>query len=179
MTELDKLEAYLKENGIKYERIDEPCPYKRPTDLEWPEGFGERHQIIVKDSRDKYMWDAICHWGSYGYEDGLLEVMGPVMVEQDMDVEGFLTAEEIIDKIESGIWIFTFGCGQKYAGHYVRLEGDFDTAREKMIFLFGREWSMQYSLLNWMKQAQKWIISLEIKMALTMGQKKQLLGKFG
>lgn len=178
MTELDKLEAYLKENEIKYKRIDEPCQWKQPTDLDLPEGFGERHQILVYDGNDKYMWDAICHWGSYGYEDGLLEVMGPVMVEQDMGVEGFLTAEDIINKIEGEIWIFTFGCGQNHAGHYVRLEGDFDTARDKMFFLFGREWSMQYSLRSWMRQAQRGS-SRETKMTLTEKQKEQLDKAFG
>lgn len=47
LTELDKLENYLKEKGIDYKRIDEKA--KVPILLEDPEmkGWGERHQIIV------------------------------------------------------------------------------------------------------------------------------------
>lgn len=38
--------------------------------------------------------DAVCHDGSYGREKGLLEIMGLVEDEED-DVEGYLTAEEV------------------------------------------------------------------------------------
>ena len=46
-------------------------------------------------------WDAICHSGSYGHERGLLEVMGTIAraVEDDDDVEGWLTAEEILQRL--------------------------------------------------------------------------------
>lgn len=46
-------------------------------------------------------------------------------------------------------WIFTFGCGQQHAGRYVRIWGTFDEARRKMFEKFGREWSVQYSEVDW------------------------------
>jgi hypothetical protein len=42
-------------------------------------------------------WDAICHDGSYGRESGLIEVMG---LFDDDDVTGYLTAEDILKKID-------------------------------------------------------------------------------
>lgn len=84
-TELNKLEEYLKEKGFKYERIDDDSD----------ETFN-RHQIIVGD------WDVICHYGSFGYEQGLLELMGG-LVDTAVDgdtVVGYLTADDIIARIE-------------------------------------------------------------------------------
>ena len=40
--------------------------------------------------------------------------------------------------------IFTFGCGQVHANHYVKIYGDPDSAREEMFRRFGKKWSMQY-----------------------------------
>lgn len=105
MTELDKLEQYLRENRIKYERIDDDGEVAKEmmirSGMEYPDGYGERHQIIVYDDKGKQVWDAICHWGSYGYEQGLLEVMGdPVVRNSDGDsVCGWLTAQDIIDRL--------------------------------------------------------------------------------
>lgn len=103
MTELDKLEAYLKENGYKYERIDtEPQKVEmmaggKPFLSESLLKFGELHQIIVYNG-ERRVWDAICHPGSYGYEQGLLEIMGTIA--KNDDVEGFLTADQIIEKLK-------------------------------------------------------------------------------
>ena len=88
MTELDKLEQYLKDNNIEYERIDEN------------EGLGF-HQIVVP-SRKNREWDAICHYGSYGYEKGLLEIMGTI-VDYDKvgdSVEGWLTADDVVERMK-------------------------------------------------------------------------------
>lgn len=41
--------------------------------------------------------DAICHSGSYGHEEGLLEIMG--LTRNDDSVEGWLTSEEVFDRI--------------------------------------------------------------------------------
>ena len=90
MSELDKLEQYLKEEGIGYSRTDEN------TDL-WG-----RHQIIVFGQDSNVAWDAICHRGSYGFEQGLLEIYGNI-VDQEKDgdsVVGWLTAEDVIKRIE-------------------------------------------------------------------------------
>ena len=91
MKELDKLEEYLKEKGIKYERYDE-MPLSKNYIIDY-------HQICVPcwnpETRD---WDAICHRGSFGYEEGLLEIMGSIT--RNDDVEGWLTAEDVIERIE-------------------------------------------------------------------------------
>ena len=44
--------------------------------------------------------DAVCFPGSYGYSDGLLEIMGLVDTEEVGDtVEGWLTAVEVFQRI--------------------------------------------------------------------------------
>lgn len=84
LTQLDKLEKYLKENGVKYERIDTK----------------NTHQINVPNSKDKE-WDAICHYGSFGYKEGLLEIYGSIVPENIGDtVEGYLTAEDVVKRID-------------------------------------------------------------------------------
>lgn len=46
-------------------------------------------------------WDAICHSGSYGSKSALLEVMGKKLVRNTYDtVEGWLTAEEILERLD-------------------------------------------------------------------------------
>lgn len=95
LEELDKLEKYLKSHGYICVRVDDTTP-----------GHMERHQVIVYYSEDDIAkdvraWDAICHPGSYGYGSGLLEVMGSAVVRIDGDeVEGYLTAQDIIDRLE-------------------------------------------------------------------------------
>lgn len=101
MSELDKLEKYLKEHNITYDRVDKPRKLFE---------YSEVHQIIVYEKGER-VWDAICHPGSYGYEEGLLEVMGePVVRPSDGDtVCGHLTAEDVIARYEeykqNGRWI--------------------------------------------------------------------------
>ena len=101
LKELDTLESYLATNGFEYTREDaddtfppemrEACVQSgieyEPMDL---------HQIVVyKDGVRS--WDVICHRGSYGCETGLLEGMGELF---GIDVEGYLTAADVIKKIE-------------------------------------------------------------------------------
>ena len=91
MSELDKLEEYLKEHGAEYTRYDE--------DRE----FGNVHQIVVFSRTGRRKWDAICQTGSYGYAEGLLEIMGS-LVKPKLDgdtVVGFLTAEDVIRRLEN------------------------------------------------------------------------------
>lgn len=95
LEELDKLEKYLKEKKIPYERYDDPGI----TNEEGRQIF-DRHQIIVPNA-ERHEWDAICHYGSYGVEKGLLEVMGEKVIRNTSDfVEGYLTADEIIRRLE-------------------------------------------------------------------------------
>lgn len=104
MTELDKLEKYLKEKKITFDRIDQS--YSKKAELlklgyPVPDGFGEQHQIIVYDEKGNREWDAICHYGSYGFEKGLLEIMGTIVnVNSGDSVEGWLTAEDIIKRLD-------------------------------------------------------------------------------
>ena len=44
-------------------------------------------------------WDVICNSGSYGHERGLLEVMGTIARPVGNYVEGYLTAEEILQRL--------------------------------------------------------------------------------
>lgn len=57
-------------------------------------------QIVVNDDNDNYLWDAICHCGSYGHEEGLIEIMGTIVQNDCDDVEGYLTAEEILSRLD-------------------------------------------------------------------------------
>ena len=93
MSELDKLEAYLKEKEIRYERVDEDSSSER---------LHGRHQIIVYNFKGKRQWDVVCHYGSYGYKEGLLEAYGkPVIKPWDRDkVAGYLTAQDVINRLE-------------------------------------------------------------------------------
>ena len=98
LMQLNKLEKYLKDNGYVYERIDR---YEGDT-------FHDRHQLNVYEGRRKngafgrFLWDAICHFGSYGYEDGLLEIYGNIVdPKKDGDtVVGHLTAADVIKRLE-------------------------------------------------------------------------------
>lgn len=88
MSELEKLEQYLRANGIPYDRIDEE---------EFPKGERliekmDRHQILIPN-KEKWKWSIICQKGSYGYKDGLLEVYN------GKKVWGWLTAEEVIERM--------------------------------------------------------------------------------
>ena len=49
-----------------------------------------------------WIWDAICHYGSYGHSDGLLEISGSLIDETKTgdSVEGYLFASEIIERLE-------------------------------------------------------------------------------
>lgn len=97
MTELDKLAKYLKENKIPFERYD--CDEKYNEDDLMISL--DRHQICVPQYGENCKWDAICQKGSYGYERGLLEIYGELVPDEDEDsVIGFLTAEQVIDRIK-------------------------------------------------------------------------------
>ena len=59
---------------------------------------GGRHdggeQIVAYDAAGNRIWDGIWGWGSYGFEQGLIEVMGSQLLSHD-DVEGWLTARQV------------------------------------------------------------------------------------
>ena len=53
---------------------------------------------VCYPSKEKCVCDAVCHSGSYGHEQGLLEIMG-LNTDPTDDVEGWLTAEEVFKRI--------------------------------------------------------------------------------
>lgn len=92
MAELDKLEEYLKECGILYQRFD------AEKNLD---GMGlafkiERHKIVVPDEAHQ-KWCVVCQTGSYGHRDGLLEGYGSLFNR----TEGWLTANDVIARIKT------------------------------------------------------------------------------
>ena len=97
LQELDKLEKLLRERGLNVERCDEVKNFELP----W---IGEitRHQVTVIDEKGKVVFDAICQTGSYGYQQGLLEIMDGTLklTKVDDEVEGWLTADEIMKRLE-------------------------------------------------------------------------------
>lgn len=79
--EMGKLEWLLQEAKIPY-RID------YVIGMPSVRYYGHGENLIC---------DAICHSGSYGHEEGLLEIMG--LTRNDDSVEGWLTSEEVFDRI--------------------------------------------------------------------------------
>ena len=65
--------------------------------------FFDGIQFIIGD----WDWDAICHSGSYGHEDGLIEIMGLPQCQDD--VIGWLTAEDVL-KMVDGLDSETIDC---------------------------------------------------------------------
>jgi len=44
-------------------------------------------------------WDVVCHFGSYGHQGGLFEGLGVIFGDENDEVEGFLTAQDILDRL--------------------------------------------------------------------------------
>ena len=55
---------------------------------------------VIYPNKDLCVCDVICHKYCYGYEQGLLEMMG-LCPEADDNVVGYLTADEVFEKIKS------------------------------------------------------------------------------
>ncbi len=60
------------------------------------------YQIIIFDKDKKALCDVIEHFGSYGQEDDLLEIMGGLTEEEqdDNSVLGYLKAEEVFERFK-------------------------------------------------------------------------------
>ena len=85
LKEFDDLEKMLADEGIAYCRED-------------TSEFGcSFHQLRADENPgDRWTWDVICFKGTFGYEQGLLEMWGKNM----NDPEGYLTAKECFEKIK-------------------------------------------------------------------------------
>lgn len=79
MTEMQKLDILLKHAKV-------------------PHTYGHRwdggEQITAYDAAGNRIWDGIWSLGSYGFEQGLIEVMGAQLLGHD-DVEGWLMARQV------------------------------------------------------------------------------------
>lgn len=84
--EMDLLEEYLRKKEKPYQHRD----------------MDDGEQIIVYDEEGHRLWDAICTEYSYGHERGLLEIMGDIVDGRRVgdSVEGWLTAQDVIDRVE-------------------------------------------------------------------------------
>lgn len=90
MTEIEKLDAMLTELHVNHDLHSRfPEMDKDFSDKDW--GW----QVTVNDKNFGGNWDAICGYGSYGFKQGLLEVMGNI--QGDNGVEGWLTAEQVVE----------------------------------------------------------------------------------
>lgn len=92
LTEFNKAAKMLRDKGIKYLRED--------SGAIMPDGdVYERHGI---HSEGEWVWDFVCHTGTYGSEDGLLEYWSKKLKSSGCDPKGWLTAEEVVRLIEEG-----------------------------------------------------------------------------
>ena len=59
------------------------------------------YQIVIEKDGTR-LCDAICHYGSYGYRVGLLEIMGGLTEEEReiSQVLGYLTADEVFKRFK-------------------------------------------------------------------------------
>ena len=96
MTEMQKLDILLKHAkvphtyGRRWSEMDRPdCPEYLPGGRL---DCGE--QIIAYDAAGNRIWDGVWGWGYYGFEQGLIEVMGSQLLGHD-DVKGWLTARQV------------------------------------------------------------------------------------
>lgn len=86
--EILKLERLLKEAGV-------PCILNSMFD-------GYQLLIPDKDAGKDCLCDAIQHFGSYGHDEDLLEIMGGLTEDENEDdsVLGYLTAEEVFKRFK-------------------------------------------------------------------------------
>ena len=85
-TEMDKLINLLDAYNIPHEVL--------------PDAVDGNPQVWYP-SQDNNICDVICHKYSYGYDEGLLEMMGLIPEDIGDDVEGYLTAEEVFGRIHA------------------------------------------------------------------------------
>ena len=92
MLEIFKLKEMLEKANIPFTYNDDFFKgYKMPS-----------YQIIILNKNNKRLCDVIYHFGSYGYEQNLLEIMGALTKEEGEDdsVLGYLTADEVFKRFK-------------------------------------------------------------------------------
>lgn len=118
MSEMELLHEMLTEEGIEhtyaprnlsisemvidlmpvYNGADDPVYFEMPAKLAGANDM----QVIIYDQNHKRLLDAVCGYGTYGYEQGLLEVMGTIVPEKD-GVIGWLTAQDVMGLVHSAV----------------------------------------------------------------------------
>ena len=90
--EMNKLIRLLALNGIPFEVLAFPA-FSAPREED--ADFGLQ---IFSPSFEKPMIDAVCHWGTYGYEKGLIEIQSTLHYDGGDDgIRGWLSAEEALE----------------------------------------------------------------------------------
>lgn len=97
LMEFNLLEVGLRGRGFDVRRFDGERDFVPQLNLDL-----QRHQLDVYNADGDYLFDAICQNNSFGSKKGLLEVMNRKMkiTKSSDDVEGFLTAEDILRRID-------------------------------------------------------------------------------
>ena len=96
MSEIEKLDSMLTELHVNHDmRRRFPSMDRNFSDKDW--GW----QITVNNKNFGGNWDAICGYGSYGFKDGLLEVMGEIL--DTNGVEGWLTADRVMELVKKKV----------------------------------------------------------------------------
>lgn len=99
---------------------------------------------------ERQIYDALKECCEKGYE-----IDDPISRKEMVpELANLLGIEIVPDK-----WIFTFGLGHKFGGHYVIFHGDFCEARSKMFDKYGSQWCGQYSEEEWESMKQHRIAS--------------------
>lgn len=90
MLEILKLKEMLEEAKIPFEFTD-GLMFDKPA-----------YKITINDKENRYLCDVIYNFGSYGYKQNLLEIMGALTEEENEDnsVLGHLTAEEVFKRFK-------------------------------------------------------------------------------
>lgn len=92
-SEMDKLAELLEKDGIAFERFHDPT---KVPDYRLPMKEIEqelRNQIIIKNKMKELSF--ICHLGSYGVEQGLIE-----FYDYESEPVGYLTANECMEIVK-------------------------------------------------------------------------------
>lgn len=93
--EMNKLIKLLAKADIPFEVM--AFPFHPTINAEGDKSDGGLQ--IFAPSYENPTIDAVCHWGTYGYLDGLIEIM-----EKNADPVGWLTAEEAFKYFVEAIW---------------------------------------------------------------------------
>ena len=97
MFSIPELEA--RHGGVpKITQVDALIDMLAATDIPFEVTTNQGRPQVWYPNCETPVCDAICHWGSYGHQDGLIEIMG-LTHNGDM-AEGYLTAEEVFNRIK-------------------------------------------------------------------------------